>query len=88
MYPDVSIKNPERERRGAGGSIQIAINHGNQKYPTQWKKYLSDGSNKACTDACGCRECNSTQDIGRTENDSSDEDEELTILVDTPCHIS
>ena len=37
----------ERERRGAGGSIQIAINHGNQKCPTQWKKYLSDGSNKA-----------------------------------------
>ena len=47
QYPDVSIKNPERERRGAGGSIQIAINHGNQKCPTQWKKYPSDGSNKA-----------------------------------------
>ena len=47
QYPDVSIKTPERERRGAGGSIQIAINHGNQKCPTQWKKYLSDGSNKA-----------------------------------------
>ena len=45
--PDVSIKNPEREWRGAGGNIQIAINHGNQKCPTQWKKYLSDGSNKA-----------------------------------------
>ena len=47
QYPDVSIKNPERERRGAVRSIQIAINHGNQKCPTQWKKYLSDGSNKA-----------------------------------------
>ena len=47
QYPDVSIKNPERERRGAGGSIRIAINHGNQKCPTQWKKYLSYGSNKA-----------------------------------------
>ena len=49
QYPDVSIKNPERERerRGTGGSIQIFINHGNQKCPTQWKKYLSDGSNKA-----------------------------------------
>ena len=47
QYPDVSIKTPERERRGAGGSIQIAVNHGNQKCPTQWKKYLSDGSNKA-----------------------------------------
>ena len=46
QYPDVSIKNPERERRGAGRSIQIAINHGNHKCPTQWKKYLSDGSNK------------------------------------------
>ena len=47
QYPDVSIKNPEREWRGAGVSIQIADNHGNQKCPTQWKKYLSDGSNKA-----------------------------------------
>ena len=47
QYPDVSINNPERERRGAGGSIQITFNHGNQKCPTQWKKYLSDGSNKA-----------------------------------------
>ena len=43
QYPDVSIKNPERERPGAdGGSIQIATNHGNQKCPTQWNKYLSD----------------------------------------------
>ena len=47
QYHDVSIKNPERERRCAGGSIQIAINHGSQKCPTQWRKYLSDGSNKA-----------------------------------------
>ena len=45
--PDVSIKNPERARSGAGGSIQIAIHHGNQMCPTQWKKYLTDGSNKA-----------------------------------------
>ena len=49
QYPGVSIKNPERERRGAGGSIQIAINPGNQKCPTQWKKYPSDGSNKGRT---------------------------------------
>ena len=47
QYPDVSIKNPKREWRGAGVSIEIAVNHGNQKCPTQWKKYLSDGSNKA-----------------------------------------
>ena len=47
QYPDVSINNQERERRCAGGSIQIAINHGNQMCPTQWKKYhLTDGSNK------------------------------------------
>ena len=43
MYPSRT----QRERRGAGGSIRIAIDHGNQKCPTQWKKYLSDGSNKA-----------------------------------------
>ncbi len=48
QYPDVSRRTQrERERRGAGGSIQIAINHDNQKCPTQWKKYMSDGSNKA-----------------------------------------
>ena len=46
-YPDVSINSPEREQCCAGGSIQIAINHGNQMCPTQWKKYLTDGSNKA-----------------------------------------
>ena len=39
QYPDVSINNPKREGRGAGGNIQIAINHVNQKCPTQWKKY-------------------------------------------------
>ena len=32
--------------------------------------------NVMCTDACGCVECSNTQDIGRTENDSSDEDED------------
>ena len=46
QYPDVSIKNPERERSGAGGSIQIAVQHCNQMCPTQWKKYLTEGSNK------------------------------------------
>ena len=30
----------------------------------------------SCTDACGCVECSNTQDISRTENDSSDEDED------------
>ena len=30
----------------------------------------------SCTGACGCVECSKTQDIGRTGNDSSDEDED------------
>ena len=48
QYADVSINNPEREWRGTGViSIQIAVNHGNQKCPTQWRKHLSDRSNKA-----------------------------------------
>ena len=46
QYPDVSIKNPERVKRNAVGTIQITIQDGNQKCPTQWKKYLSDGCNK------------------------------------------
>ena len=42
-----------------------------------WKNVMS------CTDACGCVECSNTQDIGRTENDSSGEDEDWTNnLVD------
>ena len=45
MYPSRTQR--VRERRGAGCNIQIAINHGNKKCPTQRKKYLSDGSNKA-----------------------------------------
>ena len=47
QYPDVSINNPERKQSGAGGSIQIAVHHGNQMCPTQCKKYMTDGSNKA-----------------------------------------
>ena len=30
----------------------------------------------SCTDACDCVECSNTQDIGRTENESTDEDED------------
>ena len=43
----------------------------------------------SCTDACGCVERSNTQGIGRTENDSSDEDEDRTNhLVDmySVCH--
>ena len=46
QYPDVSIKNPEWAKRSAAGTIQITIQDGNQKCPTQWKKFLSDGGNK------------------------------------------
>lgn len=46
QYPEVSIKNLEREKRGTGGTIQITIQDGNQKCPTQWKKFMRDGRNK------------------------------------------
>ena len=46
QYPDVSTKNPERAKRSARGTIQITIQDGNQKCPTQWKKFMSDGGNK------------------------------------------
>ena len=43
QYPAISIKNPERTNRSAGGAIQIKIQGGSQKCPTQWKKCLCDG---------------------------------------------
>ena len=42
----------------------------------------------SCTDACGCVECNNTQDIGRTENDSSGEDEDWTNNLVDPYAMS
>ena len=46
QYPDISIKNPERTKRASGGTLQVKIQGSSQKCPTQWKKFLSDGSNK------------------------------------------
>ena len=46
QYPEVSIKNPEHTKRATAGSLQVKIHGGNQKCPTQWKKFLSNGSNK------------------------------------------
>ena len=45
-YPDLSIKNCERNRRAAAGYQRIEIFSGDQKTPTQWKKFLNCGSNK------------------------------------------
>ncbi len=45
-YPDISIKNLERNRRAAGGSAVIKIMGPTQKVPRQFKKFLSNGKNK------------------------------------------
>lgn len=45
-YPDLSIKNCERNRRAAAGYQRIKIFSGDQKTPTQWKKFLNCGSKK------------------------------------------
>jgi hypothetical protein len=45
-YPDISIKNCERSRRAAAGYQRIEIFSGDQKTPTQWKKFLNCGLNK------------------------------------------
>ena len=46
QYPDISIKNMERERRSNSGQLAVAIASSQQFCPRQWKKYLSCGSNK------------------------------------------
>jgi len=45
-YPNISIKNVERNSRASVGSIRMKILGGNQTCPKQWKQYLSLGSNK------------------------------------------
>ncbi|XP_061915901.1 uncharacterized protein LOC133658193 [Entelurus aequoreus] len=47
QYPEISIKNLERSRRAEGGTQQVQIYGRDQKAPTQWKKFLSNGTNKA-----------------------------------------
>ena len=46
QYPDISIKNIERERRSNSGQLAVAITSSQQFCPRQWKKYLSCGRNK------------------------------------------
>ena len=46
-YPDISIKNTERNRTTAEGSLLVKITGGNQRRPQQWKKFLVQGKNKS-----------------------------------------
>ena len=45
-YPDVSIKNLERNKRAVGGSTVIKILGPKQRVPKQFKKFLAVGRNK------------------------------------------
>lgn len=46
QYLEISIKNLERSRRAGGGTQLVKMYGRDQKTPTQWKKFLSDGTNK------------------------------------------
>ena len=46
MISPISIKNLERSRRADAGSQRIQILDPDQRTPTQWKKFLSEGTNK------------------------------------------
>ncbi len=45
-YPDVSIKNIERNNRASEGSTVVRVLGADQKVPRQFKKFLSVGKNK------------------------------------------
>ena len=45
-YPDISIKNLERNKRASGGLAVIDIYGADQKLPAQWGKFLKHGQNK------------------------------------------
>ena len=46
QFPKMCIKNLERSRRAGGVTQLVKIYGRDQKTPTQWKKFLSDGTNK------------------------------------------
>ena len=46
QYPDVSIKNTERDKCGSNDKLMITISSPQQMCPRQWKKFLASGSNK------------------------------------------
>ena len=48
QYPNISIKNIERERRSNSGQLAVAIASSQQLCPRQGEKYLSCGRNKVC----------------------------------------
>ncbi len=45
-YLEMSIKNLEWSRSGGGGTQLVEIYGRDQKTPTQWKKFILDGTNK------------------------------------------
>ena len=45
-YPQLSIKNAEREKRASHGTSNVRIYGRDQKVFKQWKKFLSSGRNK------------------------------------------
>lgn len=45
-YPQLSIKNAEREKRASGGTSNVRIYGRDQKVFKPWKKFLSSGRNK------------------------------------------
>ena len=45
-YPDIRIKNLERNKRASGGLAVINIYGADQKLPAQWGKFLKHGQNK------------------------------------------
>ena len=46
-YPDLSIKNLERDKRASYGQVITKVTRPSQSCPRQWKKFLSVGENKA-----------------------------------------
>lgn len=46
QYPQISIKNLERSHSADGGSQHVQIYGLDQRTPTQWKKFLSEGKKK------------------------------------------
>ena len=46
QYPAISIKNTERNKRGKDGQLVVNITSSEQFCPRQWRKFMSNGSNK------------------------------------------
>ena len=46
QYPNLSIKEIERSKRGRDGQVVFAISSCHQPCPRQWKKFMSNGTNK------------------------------------------